>query len=122
MCEVDITIFMDALRLLLSDKTDIKAEVRGQLEQGDDWFFDQISGNIEEEAEKAGLNEANTQKLLDKFTEDAVESLMNYISIDEEKITFDYGEAAACEDLKCVAFCVPCKFDTHRYITDSHIV
>lgn len=122
MYEVDITIFMDALGLLLSEKTNVKDEVRGQLQQGDDWFFDQISENIQEEAEKAGFNEANVEKLLDKFTNDEIETIMNYISIDENSITFDYGESAACDDLKCVAFCVPCKFDTHRYITDSHIV
>lgn len=122
MYEIDITIFMDALGLLLSDKTNVKDEVRGQLQQGDDWFFDQISENIQEEAEIAGFNDINVEKLLDKFTNDEVDNLMNYISIDENSITFDYGESAACDDLKCVAFCVPCKFDTHRYITDSHIV
>ncbi len=112
MINFDCTIYMDALSLLLSDKTNIKSEILNQLQQGDP-CLESISSDLLDEASEKGLNETNVSN---RFENDSCENLMEYISIDENLITFDYGESQACGDLKCVAFNIPCKFDSDRYL------
>ena len=106
----NINIYMDALTLLLS-KTDIKEAIKDQLNQGDDYFFDQIRNGLEKENA--------TEKVLDAFDEADTDNLLNYITFDENKITFDYAESEACCDLKVVAFDIPCEFDCKKFIEDN---
>ncbi len=95
----DSTIYCDALTLLFSDKADIKEMVREQMQQSD-FETDQIRSDTDMPVD-----------LLDVFSEASIDSLMEYISVDEERVTFDYSESQTCGDLKCVAFNVPCGFD-----------
>jgi hypothetical protein len=112
---------MDALGLLLSDKTDIKSEIYNQIVQGDDYFLDQIRDELRDDAEEAGMSVSQIDELTDKFAEDDIDTLMKYITFEESDITFDYEESAAGGDLKVVAFRIPCQFDTNRYIDDASI-
>jgi len=121
MANVDVTIYMDALGLLLSDKTDIKSEIYNQIVQGDDYFLDQIRDELRDDAEEAGMSVSQIDELTDKFAEDDIDTLMKYITFEESDITFDYEESAAGGDLKVVAFRIPCQFDTNRYIDDASI-
>lgn len=116
MINADVNIYMDALGLLLSDKTDIREEIKSQLQQGDEMFFDSIRDGLQDEAEDKGID---ADKITDAFIEDSVDELMKYISFNEENITFDYPESEACGDLKVVAFRIPCDFDSDRYIKDK---
>ena len=55
---------------------------------------------------------------MDKFSEESIDKLMTYITVNEDVITFDYEESAACCDLKVVAFKIPCQFDEDKYLKD----
>ena len=102
MINFDSTIYCDALTLLFADKADkdiIKEMVKEQMMQSD-YETDQIRSDAD-----MGVD------LLDTFSESSIDSIMKYISVDEDRVTFDYGESQSCGDLRCVAFNVPCSFD-----------
>ena len=108
----EIPIYQDALGLLLGDKPDIKDEITNQISQGDP-CLDNMTDEIYEAAEKAGLN---GEKVLVTFNEDSCSHLMKYVTVFEDKITFDYGESEACGDRKVLAFNVPLSFDVEGYL------
>lgn len=111
MINTEITIYQDALGLLLSDKPDIKDEIANQILQGDP-CLDNTAAEIYEAAEEAGLD---GDKVLTTFNEDSCDHLMKYVTVFEDKITFDYGESEACGDRKVLAFNVPLSFDVEGY-------
>lgn len=94
----------------------IKAEIHSQLSQGDDYFFDKVRDDLRDNAEAMNMSGSQVDDLTEKFDEEDVNILMKYITFKEEEITFDYGESAACENLRTVAFRIPCKFDSSGYI------
>lgn len=110
--ETEITIYQDALGLLLSDKPDIKDEITNQILQGDS-CLDNTTNEVYEAAEEVGLD---GEKVLETFNEDSCSHLMKYVTVFEDKITFDYGEAEACGDRKVLAFNVPLSFDVEGYL------
>ena len=103
MINFDCIIYCDALSLLFSDKADIKKLVIDQLAQGGECEFDQIKYHDMDDM------------YYDAFDSCPLDVLAGYISVEEEQVTFDYGESAACENLRCVAFNVPCLFDYDRW-------
>ena len=112
MLEFDITIYMDALNLLLSDKTNIRAEIYNQIAQGDP-CLESLETDIWNTADDKNID---ADKVVEIFNNDDLGNLMKYIHHNESTITFDYGESAACCDLKVVAFNVPCELDIDKYL------
>ncbi len=114
MIDFDITIYEDALSLLLNDKTNVKAEILGQLQQGDP-CLENIGEELRKTCEELFLD---TEKIVDRFEEQSCEEIMEYISFSEAGISFDYGESVACGDRRMCAFRVACTFDTDRYLKE----
>ncbi len=114
MLKFDISIYMDALNLLLSDKTDIKAEIYNQIVQGDPCVED-LETDVWNAAYDKGMD---ADKVVEIFNDDDLDNLMKYIRYNESTITFDYSESAACCDLKVVAFNIPCEFNIDKYLDD----
>ena len=109
----NVAIYMDALSLLQSEKTNIEGAVINQLNQNSD-VLDELELAISDAADEAGLD---YDKVCEDFKEADIKELMPYISIKEDDVTFDYDESAACEDLRVVAFNVPCTFSVDEYIS-----
>jgi len=114
MIDFDIIIFEDALSLLLNGKTNVKAEILGQLEQGDPCLKN-IGEELRETCEELVLD---TEKIISRFEEQSFEEIMEYISFSEAGISFDYEESVACGDHEMCAFRVACTFDIDRYLKD----
>ena len=115
MINFNCTIYQDALSLLLGNKTNIRAEILGQLQQGDPCLE-----HIGDELCDLGKNhKINADKINDKFGEQSCEELMEYISFSDDTITFDYEESAECGDPRVCAFRIACKFDAERYLKEQ---
>jgi len=114
MHDFEITIYEDALSLLLSDKTDVKAEILAQLQQGDPCLED-IGDELRDLCDELALD---TDKIIDKFETQSCEELMEYISFSEAGITFDYGESEECGDRRVCAFRIECNFDLDKYLKE----
>lgn len=112
--DFDITIYEDALSLLLNGKTDVKAEILVQLQQGDP-CLENIGEELRETCEELVLD---TEKIVGRFEEQSCEEIMEYISFSEAGISFDYEESVACGDRRMCAFKVACTFDTDRYLKE----
>ena len=110
--EFDVLIYMDALSLLQSEKTNIEEAVINQLSQEPD-ALDELELSISDAADATGLD---YDKVWEDFMEADIKELMPYITIKENSITFDYDESAACENLRIVVFNVPCDFNVDKYI------
>ncbi len=110
----EVTIYEDALSLLLSEKTDIRGEILCQLQQGDPCLED-IGEELHDLCEELVVD---TDKAMDRFEEQDCEELMNYISFSEAGIRFDYSESAECGDRRMCAFRVMCSFDADKYLKD----
>ena len=115
MYDFEITIYEDALSLLLNDKTDIKAEILGQLQQGDP-CLENVSEELCETCEELALD---TEKIVGRFEEQSCEEIMEYISFSEAGISFDYEESVACGDRRVCAFRIACCFDLDKYLKDA---
>ena len=111
----EITIYQDALALLLGGKADVRAEIMDQLQQGDPALED-IADDLYDLCEDKGLD---ADRLTEQFNEESLEKLMGYISFSEEEIEFDYGESEAYGDRRCVAFRIECVFDAGKYIKEA---
>lgn len=116
MINVEITIYMDALGLLLSDKPDIKATITDRLLLGNDKFFDDLLKELKATAEKQHLNQENLTQI---FQSDPVDTIMSYLNFKESDIRFNYGATLCCSDARTVAFAIPCTFDDEKYIKDK---
>ena len=116
MINTETIIYMDTLSLLLSDKTNIRGEIYNNLLQGDDYVFDNIIRDLEDYAEELGLDPDITRDVFDNLD---VEVLMNFITHDENKITFDYDESINCGDHRCVAFDIPITFDEKKFFESN---
>ena len=114
MINFNITIYEDALSLLLNDKTDVKAEILGQLQQGDP-CLENIGEELCETCEELCLD---TEKIVGRFEEQSCEEIMEYISFSEDDISFDYEESEDCGDRRMCAFRIACTFDTDRYLKE----
>lgn len=110
----DITIYEDALSLLLNGKTDIKAAILDRLQQ-DDHYLEGIGDELWETCEELVLD---TKKIVGRFKEQSCEEIMEYISFSEADISFDYEESVECGNRRVCAFRVACTFDTDRYLKD----
>ncbi len=115
MYDFEITIYEDTLSLLLNDKTDIKAEILGQLQQGDP-CLENVSDELRDTCEELGLD---TDKIIAKFEDQSCEKLMEYINFSEAGISFDYEESVACGDRRVCAFRIACSFDLDRYLKEA---
>ena len=114
MCNFEITIYTDALSLLLNNKTDIKAEILAQLQQGDP-AIESIGEELYNLCDKLALD---TDKIIAKFENQSCEELMKYISFSETNITFDYEESLNCGDRRVCAFKIICNFDLNKYLKE----
>ena len=114
MINFDIPIYEDALSLLLNGKTDVKAEILGQLQQGDP-CLENIGEELRETCAELSLD---AEKIVNRFEEQSCEEIMEYISFSEVGISFDYEESAACGDRGMCAFRVACTFDIDRYLKE----
>ena len=114
MIDFDITIYEDALSLLLNGKTDVKAEILDRLQQGDP-CLENIGEELRETCEELVLD---TEKIVGRFEEQSCEEIMEYISFSEAGISLDYEESVACGDRRMCAFRVACTFDTDRYLEE----
>ena len=114
MYDFEITIYEDALSLLLSDKTDIRAEILGQLQQGDP-ALEFIGEKLRDLCDELVLD---TDKIIAKFENQSCDDLMKYISIYEASIAFDYEESEGCGDRRICAFRITCSFDLDRYLEE----
>ena len=121
MIKADIVIYIDALELWLSDKTNIKDEIYNQIAKGDDYFLNQIIKGLRDEAKESGMSVSQIDQLIDKFAKDDADTLMKYITFDKDKITFNYNKSVDHNNLKIVTFRIPCTFDSHRYMNDTNI-
>ncbi len=108
---VESTIYLDTLSLLLSEKTDIRAEVENQLNQSDYETEQLLDGIINE----LDADESVTEEVEEAFSPLSSEELMKFIKIDESKIEFDYEESMNSRDRRIAAFRVPLEFDTERF-------
>ena len=90
MIKADVIIYIDALELWLSDKTNIKDEIYNQITKGDDYFLNQIREGLRDEAKESGMSISQIDQLIDKFAKDNASTLMKYITFDKDKITFNY--------------------------------
>ena len=86
-----------------------------QLQQGDPALED-IANDFYDLCEDKGLD---ADKLTDRFNEESLEKLLEYISFSEEDIEFDYGESEAYGDRRCVVFRIKCAFDAEKYIKEG---
>lgn len=111
----DIPIHMDALSLLLGGKTDIRAEIIGQMRQGDA-CLDEIKDELYDAAVE---KELDGDAAMEAFEEESCEAIMQYISFSEENIKFDYEESENCDDRSCVVFRIPCEFNLGKYLEDN---
>ena len=114
MIDFEITIYEDALSLLLSDKADVRVEILAQLQQGDP----AIESVGEELRDLCDEHMLDTDKIVAKFEDQSCEELMKYISFSEAGITFDYGESVECGDRRMCAFRVTCSFDADAYLKE----
>ena len=121
MIKADVIIYIDALELWLSDKTNIKDEIYNQITKGDDYFLNQIREGLRDEAKESGMSISQIDQLIDKFAKDNTSTLMKYITFDKDKITFDYDKYADHNNLKIVTFRIPCTFDSSRYMNHARI-
>ena len=107
--EFESIVYFNALTLLTENPNLLKC-VLDQMYQSD-YELEQISYGLE------------SDELIEKFNTlvDAisVEGLSKYIKVVKSGVSFDYDESAACDDLSCVAFCIPCTFDIDRFINDA---
>ncbi len=120
MIDFDITIYEDALSLLLNGKTDVKAEILGQLQQGDP-CLENIGEELRLTCDELVLCKGlvlDTEKIVSSFEEKSCEEIMEYINFSEAGISFDYEESVACGDRRMCAFRVACTFDTDRYLKE----
>ena len=107
----EVPIYLDTLKLLLSDKTDILEEVKYQIAQGDPALE-----NIREELNDLVVETQGADRIMNAFDDDSLETLMCYISYDEDKIKYNYDEASEVSDRRLAVFSVPCKFNAEGYI------
>ena len=121
MIKADVIIYIDALELWLSDKTNIKDEIYNQIAKDDDHFLNQIREGLRDEAKESGMSVSQIDQLIDKFAKDNASTLMKYITFDKDKITFDYDKSADHNNLKIVTFRIPCTFDSGRYMNHARI-
>ena len=105
MVNVDCVIYCDALSILFSDKANLKELVEDQMCQSD-YETDCICNELELDYR-------------DRFSECDIKTIMKYVSINENQVTFDYGESEACGDLRCVAFRVPICFNEYEFIKEE---
>ena len=110
--EFEIPIYEDALSLLINGKPDIKEDVLNQLEQGDP-AAETVLEDLIILAEDENLD---LDLVKDSYNELSCEQIMEYVSIDESKIEFDYGETAAIADLPIVAYRIYCVFDADKFL------
>ena len=113
MIDFDITIYEDALELLLNG-ADVKAEILGQLQQGDA-CLENIGEELRETCEELDLD---PEKIVGKFEDQSCEEIMKYISFSQAGISFDYEESVECGDRRMCAFRIACTFDTDRYLKE----
>ena len=92
-------IYCDALDLLFSDKADIKNLVKEEMCMSD-LEIEQILYASEME-----------ENMTEKFQNCPINTIMCYVTPDENNVTFSYAESEECHDLRCVAFNVPCDFN-----------
>lgn len=112
--DFEIIIYEDALSLLLNDKTDIRAEILAQLQQGDP-AIESIGEELRDLCDELALD---TEKIIAKFEDQSCEELMKYISFSEADITFNYEESVECGDRRMCAFRVACSFDADAYLKE----
>ena len=118
MYDFEITIYEDALSLLLSDKTDVRAEILAQLQQGDP-AIELIGEELHDLCDELVLD---TDKIIAKFENQSCEELMEYISFSEAGITFDYEESVECGDRRMCAFRIACTFNSDKYLKEVEVV
>lgn len=106
-------IYLDVYYMLW-EKTNIRKQLKSQVEQGDA-FLEAISEELYDMCEEKDLD---PEDVVERFEYETAERLMEYISFNEEGVSFDYEESAACCNLRSVAFLVPCEFAAGRYLKD----
>ena len=117
MLSFECPIYLDTLSLLLSDKTDILSEVKGQIMQGDP-CMDYIKDDLLEKTEEDDKIDVNNLETI--YDDDDINTLMKYITYDENGIEFDYGEAYACDDRRLGVYKIPCFFNATKYIQERY--
>jgi len=113
MINFDIDIYMDALGLLQSDKTDIRAEILNQMIQGDP-CVEQIGEDLHELAEELFYDPKKVDAIYGDMNCDKI---LSYVTIGD--VTFDYGESEACGDRRICAFLVGCEFDADKWFEEN---
>lgn len=107
MIGVDVTIYCDALALLMEDKIDIDKTVQEEIMMDADYYSEYI---IEEMCDYYDdFGELYDMSYL---------SFSDYITAKKEEVSFDYSETAASDNPRTIAFMVPCEFDDERFIED----
>ena len=118
MIDFDITIYEDALSLLLNaETTDVRAEILAQLQQGDPCLED-IGEELRETCEELRLD---AEKIIDRFEKQSCEEIMKYIGFSQAGISFDYEESVACGDRRMCAFRIACIFNADRYLKEVEV-
>ena len=110
----EVTIYEDALSLLLSDKTDVRAEILSQLQQGDPCLED-IGDYLRNLCDELVLD---ADRIIAKYESQSCEEIMKYITFVEAGITFDYEESVACGDRRICAFRIACIFNSDKYLKE----
>ncbi len=96
------TIYLESLTLLLQEKKSIKEYVRFQMKQSE-YEQNQIAKELPKEF------------LYEFWNEYSIEELMEYISVDENEITFNPERLTIPS---AISFNVPCEFDAKRWMKD----
>lgn len=106
MIDLSVNIYMDALTLLTGNKVDITQEVRSAILQTN-YYEEQLWSDL--------------WCQYDDFKD--IEStewppIVNYLTVKEDRTEFDYSESAAMDDIRMLAFSIPCEFDDERFMED----
>ena len=112
MITVRCNIYEDVLTMLF-EKTDIKKDIEKRI-RNDDWVIDQI---IEKLDEKYG---DNVEGIINRIISDDISAtrLIDYITYDNQEITFDYNGTINSGDRRNVAFLVPLHFNDEKFIKE----
>lgn len=111
--DFETILYPDALTLLLG-KADVRALAMAQLEQ-DGPALEAAAKKLFDLCREEGLD---AEGITERFGEEPVKKLMEYISIPEDGIELDCDEAVACRGTGAAAFLIRCEFDTNKYLED----
>ena len=103
--KIDINIYCDTLELIKGKIPNIKKETISAFIDNSDYYEDQILEELYSEYED-----------FDDLYKSSNISLHEFLTVFENKITFDYAESREMNNRRIVSFLVECDFEKEKYI------